>query len=375
MPAFDEPAIAPPSAETRLAQLALARSPRVGTVTFRRLVATYGDPVRALERLPEHAARGGLRGYRPVDMDRVCAEIDHGAQAGAELLLLGQPGYPSALGELGDAPVILWMRGRLPGPDRDAVGIVGARNSSALGRRMATRLAQGLGALGYVTVSGLARGIDTEVHAATLDTGTIAVMAGGIDTIYPAQNSDLAHAIVERGALLTEAPPGLQPAARHFPKRNRIIAGLSRAVLLVEAAERSGSLITARMALDQGREVMAVPGHPLDARAAGCNRLIREGATLVRDADDVAEALSPPIRQDAFAEAACAPPVPPLAEQPMPDDLRTRLLDLISPAPVAEDDLIRTLRVPPPQVLGLLLDMELAGLVDRHPGGFVARAV
>lgn len=223
------------------------------------------------------------------------------ADVGATALLLDQPGYPERLKQLNDAPMLLWLRGAMPDAGRGTTAMVGARNASALGLRMARSLATDLGALGHVIVSGLARGIDTAAHEAALESGTIAVMAGGIDTIYPVQNVELAEKIATQGALLTEAPPGLAPMAKHFPRRNRIISGLSDSIVLVEAAERSGSLITARMALEQGREVLAVPGHPFDARAAGCNRLIREGAGLIRSAADVVEALAMPTAMG-FAE-------------------------------------------------------------------------
>ena len=350
--------------------LALARSPRVGTVTFRRLVSAYGSTERALEMLPEHAARGGMKGYRPVDRALVREELARARDAGAVPLLLDAPGYPSKLAELSDAPMILWMRGALPEAGRQVTAMVGARNASALGLRMAATLAEGLGSLGHVIVSGLARGIDTAAHQASLESETSAVMAGGIDTIYPTQNADLAARIADRGALLTEAPPGLEPMARHFPRRNRIIAGLSDAVLLVEAAERSGSLITARMALEQGREVMAVPGHPMDGRAAGCNRLIREGAALVRNAADVAEALAIP-RPMGFAEA---PPVWDGPTPAMPAGVVEDLAGLLSPAPVAEDEVIRLMDRPAAEVLAALMDMELSGRIERHPGGRIAMA-
>ncbi|QPH55974.1 DNA-processing protein DprA [Pontivivens ytuae] len=354
------------------AHLALARSPRVGPVTFRRLIETYGDAVCALEALPQHAARGGMRSYRPAPMDRVREELARGQDSGARLLVMGGHGYPERLMELNDGPLVLWARGDVALVERPVTALVGARNASALGLRMARQLALDLGAVGHVVASGLARGIDTAAHTASLETGTVAVMAGGIDVIYPASNQELARQIADTGLLLSEAPPGLQPMARHFPKRNRIIAGLATTVVLVEAAERSGSLITARMALEQGREVMAVPGHPLDARAAGCNRLIREGAGLVRSAEDVLDALALPVRPvTGFHEDTGEW----LGDRPLPDETRQMLVGLISPAPVAEDELIRNLGVPAGQVLAALMDMELAGQIERHPGGLVARRI
>lgn len=373
MPAFDnppDPKLRPPD-DLLEAHIALARSPRVGSVTFRRLVSAYGGVERALEALPDHAARGGMRSYRPVDMARVRDEISRAQDIGAHPLLLGHDDYPQLLAELTDAPTVLWAQGDLGLFDRPGTGLVGARNASALGLRMATELARDLGEAGQVTVSGLARGIDTAVHEASVDTGTIAVLAGGIDVIYPASNTVLAARIAASGLLLSEAPPGLQPIARHFPKRNRIIAGLSSAVVLVEAAERSGSLITARMALEQGRDVLAVPGHPLDARAAGCNRLIREGAGLVRSAADILEALAMPVQYtDGFHEETGH-----WIEGPVPDSAHQLVAGLLSTAPVAEDTLIRMLGLPTPSVMSALMDMELSGQIVRHPGGMVARAV
>ncbi|SOH93058.1 DNA processing protein [Monaibacterium marinum] len=357
-----------PDRDTLITHLALARSPRVGTVTFRRLIATYGSTAQALAALPEHAARGGMKGYRPVDMAAVEREVAMAADVGAVPLLLDQAGYPERLRQLPDAPMLIWMRGSMPDHDRGATAMVGARNASALGLRMARTLAAELGELGHVVVSGLARGIDTAAHEAALETGTIAVMAGGIDTIYPPQNLDLAERIAAQGALLTEAPPGLAPMAKHFPRRNRIISGLSDSIVLVEAAERSGSLITARMALEQGREVLAVPGHPFDARAAGCNRLIREGAGLVRSASDVVEALAMPSPMGISEEQLVWAPEPPS------DGVGDALAALLSPTPVAEDELIRQIDRPAGQVMAALMDMELSGAIARHPGGMITLA-
>ena len=357
-----------PDLDDLATHLALARSPRVGTVTFRRLIATYGSTSAALEALPAHAARGGMKGYRPVDMALVQREMTMAADVGATALLLDQPGYPERLKQLNDAPMLLWLRGAMPDAGRGTTAMVGARNASALGLRMARSLATDLGALGHVIVSGLARGIDTAAHEAALETGTIAVMAGGIDTIYPVQNIELAEKIATQGALLTEAPPGLAPMAKHFPRRNRIISGLSDSIVLVEAAERSGSLITARMALEQGREVLAVPGHPFDARAAGCNRLIREGAGLIRSAADVVEALAMPTPMG-FAEEQEVWPSDPASE-----GVVEALAALMSLAAVSEDELIRQVDRPAGQVLAALMDMELSGVIERHPGGMVALA-
>jgi DNA processing protein len=274
-----------------LAWLRLLRSRRVGAATFRRLLSEHGTAQAALDALPSIAAAAGERSYTPFSESAARAELAAGARARAQMLFLGAPGYPTALAAIPEAPPILWIIGDAALLARPCVALVGARNASSLGTRMARALAKELGAAGFTVVSGLARGIDAAAHAAALETGTVAVMAGGADIVYPAQNAQLAAGIAARGACLSEQPMGLEPQARHFPRRNRIVSGLCRAVIVVEAAARSGSLITARCALDQGREVCAVPGHPFDARAAGGNMLIRDGATLVRGAEDVRAAL------------------------------------------------------------------------------------
>jgi DNA processing protein len=288
----------------------------------------------------------------------------------------GSATYPALLDDLDDAPPFLWVIGDPSLLSRPMISIVGARNASSLGTRMARGLARDLGAAGYVVVSGLARGIDTAAHLAALETGTIAVQAGGVDVIYPAENTELAHDIARTGLRLSEQAMGLQPMARHFPSRNRIISGLSRATVVVEAASKSGSLITARDALDQGRDVLAVPGSPFDARAAGCNQLIRDGATLVRSAGDVLEALAP------LHETASTPrPRPAVAPKPAPARrslaqvaaLHRQILSRLSPTPMAEDQLIRDLAVAPAVAAPVLLDLELEGEIVRQSGGMIAR--
>ena len=291
------PPITPPTTEEdRLSWLRLIRSPRVGPSTFHRLLVEHRSAQAALDALPEVARMAGVRTYRPCNRDTAEREIDAARACGARLLLHGTPEYPAALSAIADAPPVLWAIGRgevlLPA----SVALVGARNASSLGTRMARRLAEGLGHGGLTVVSGLARGIDAAAHRAALKTGTVAVMAGGVDVVYPTENMPLYDMIGEQGLLLSEQPMGMTPQARHFPRRNRIVSGLAHAVIVVEAAEKSGSLITARDALDQGREVMAVPGHPVDGRAGGCNLLIREGATLIRGAEDVLKALGPVAR-------------------------------------------------------------------------------
>ncbi len=366
-------------AEDPVLWLRLIRSRRVGAVTFHRLVAEHGSVAAALDALPAIARAAGVENYQPCPLEVVRHELARGRQAGARLLLWGGPGYPAALMDLADAPPVLWAQGRGDLLERPAVALVGARNASSLGLRMARRLAATLGAAGQVVVSGLARGIDAESHEASLATGTIAVQAGGVDVIYPSENGALTRKIREQGLCLSEQPIGCEPQSRHFPPRNRIISGLARAVVVVEAAERSGSLSTARDALDQGREVLAVPGHPFDPRSAGCNQLIRDGATLVRGAQDVLEALSLP--QPTVCE-----PLRPRVEPTIPEaprerrslsetaELHSRILQRLGPNPLAEDQLIRDIGLPAATVAGELLTLELEGLIQREPGGLLARA-
>lgn len=357
--------------------LRLLRSRRVGPVTFHRLMSEHGGVEAALRALPEIARAAGVEGYEICPLTAVRAELRAGREARAQLLLHGRAGYPAALRDLADAPPVLWARGEMELLTRDMVALVGARSASSLGLRMARRLAEGISAAGVVVVSGLARGIDAEAHQAALAGGTIAVMAGGIDVIYPEENAALFARIAAQGCLLSEQPPGMQPQTRHFPLRNRIISGLSRAVVVVEAAARSGSLITARDALDQGREVMAVPGHPFDARAAGCNQLIRDGATLVRGPGDVLEVLGMQHIERAAPPEAPLPvlpgPLPPA--RPLADAaaLHSQILARLGPSPTAEDMLIRDLAMPPAAMAAALLTLELEGRILRAPGGLISR--
>ena len=360
--------------------LRLIRSRRVGTVTFHRLLAEHGSAAAALAALPMIARASGVENYTICPQAVVRAEMAQARAAGAVMLRWGQAGYPALLREVADAPPVLWVQGDAGLLARPMVAMVGARNASSLGVRMARRLAEGLGAAGMVVVSGLARGIDAEAHRAALSTGTVAVQAGGVDVIYPAENTELADQIKAAGCRISEQPMGMPPQARHFPLRNRIVSGVARAVLVVEAAARSGSLITARGALEQGREVMAVPGHPFDARAAGCNFLIRDGATLIRGAGDVMEALgisgfAP--EQAVFEEIEAAD----VLQEPAP--LRRALADIASvhgqilarlgPSPLAEDQLIRDLALPPSLLSGALVALELDGRVLRQAGGLLSR--
>ena len=367
----------PPDRQRQIDALQLIRSARVGPATFHRLMTEYGGAAAAIRALPEIAAAAGVRDYAPCPPGVAQAEWNAGTKSGAQLLVYGAPNYPCSLMGLPDAPAVLWAQGRLDLLARPMVALVGARNASSLGLRMARKLAEGLAQAGVVVVSGLARGIDAAAHGGALTGGTIAVLAGGIDVIYPAENAKLADKIARQGLCLSEQPPGLAPQARHFPIRNRIVSGLSQAVIVVEAAARSGSLLTARDAADQGRDVMAVPGHPFDARAAGCNMLLRDGATLIRGVDDVLEALSPLLDQSGRATPQAAPSAPDPEEKgrpptiTTPDELSRRILECLGPSPLPEDLLIRDLGVPPDRMAAALLTLELEGRVQRHPGGLL----
>ncbi len=354
-----------------LARLRLVRSPGIGPVTFRQLLARFGGAEQALAAVPDLAARGGGRAPILFSESAAKAEIDRLESLGARYLSLGQGLYPRALAELSDAPPLLTVIGDQTLFDRPLVAIVGARNASAAACRFARGLAHELGREGVVVVSGLARGIDSAAHDGALDSGTIGVVAGGIDIAYPPENADRQRAMGERGLVVAEMPPGTEPRARHFPYRNRIIAGLSQATIVVEAAPRSGSLITARLAGEMGREVMAVPGSPLDQRAQGCNQLIRDGATLIQNAADVMEGLrtmtgklaSPTYPFDHQGEAM---PVE------APTELRSRILELLGPSPAPVDEIVRLSEASPGEVQLILLELDLAGRLERHAGGKVS---
>jgi DNA processing protein len=362
----------PQSEAELLAWLRLARSRRVGPGTFIRLMRAHGHAEAALAALPEIAAAAGAKGYAPCPPDRATAELEAGFKAGAELLCLGTPEYPPRLALIPDPPPVLWAIGNPALAHRPVVGLVGARNASSLGQRIARLLAEELGPLGYTIASGLARGVDTAAHHASLDSGTIAVLAGGVDVIYPRENKALWQQICTQGLVVSEAPIGTAPQARHFPRRNRIISGLSLGIVVVEGAAKSGSLITARNALDQGREVMAVPGSPLDPRATGCNMLLRDGAGLVRSGADVAEYLES-AAQGVLA-LAVEPPAPAPAPPTCPPQKRPNLKALLSTAPIAEDTLIRESGLPTPQAMAQIFDLEMAGEITRHPGGLLSLA-
>jgi DNA processing protein len=358
----------PISAQERRDRLRLARTERVGPVAFRELMARHGDAGRVLDVLPDLARRGG-GSIRIPSVAEIEAELAAGEALGARLLVIGDPDYPAALAAIDPPPPVIWAKGRaelLPGP---SVAVVGARIASAAGQRFARELAAKVGRAGYVVVSGLARGVDGAAHTGALPTGTVAVLAGGVDDIYPPEHRELYAAVAEQGCLLSENAVGRRAVAKDFPRRNRIISGLSLGVVVVEAEMRSGSLITARLAAEQGREVFAVPGSPLDPRAKGPNDLIRQGATLCEGAEDVLrvlETLSGVREPDGPYEA--AEPF-----DPATDALRTKVEALLSPTPTPRDELVRALGAPAQGVLAALVELSLAGRAQLLPGGLVAR--
>ena len=351
-------------------RLRLVRSPGIGPVTYRQLIARFGSAAAALEAVPNLAARGG--GKPPslasqADAEREVARVE---ALGGRYLSIGKGMYPRALAELDDAPPLLTVKGDLQLLERPLVAMVGARNASAAACRFARGLAHDLGEEGIVVVSGLARGIDSAAHDGALETGTIGIVAGGIDIFYPPENEERQRVMMERGLVIAEMPPGTEPRARHFPYRNRIIAGLTSGTIVIEAAPRSGSLITARLAGEAGRKVMAVPGSPLDPRAQGCNQLIRDGATLVQNAADVIETIRP---LDSRVRSAEAPFEPAPAESGDADaDARRSVEDLLGPSPVPVDELVRLSGIASGAVALVLLELDLAGRLDRHAGGKVS---
>ncbi len=353
----------------RVARLRLLRTPRIGPVTYRQLVARFGDAAAALDALPDLAARGG--GKTPAIPDRrtIEREIARVEKLGGAYLFIDDADYPPLLAELDDAPAVLTWRGDPALFARTSVAMVGARNASAAACRFARQLASALAGEGVVVVSGLARGIDTAAHVGAIDGGTIGVIAGGIDVAYPPENADLQERIARHGLLIAEQPPGIEPRARHFPYRNRIIAGLALGTIVVEAAPRSGSLITARLAGEAGREVMAVPGSPLDPRAQGCNGLIRDGAILVQSAADILETVRPIDARMVRAPGGRFEAAPP---EDASDAERRAVADLLGPVPVAVDEVVRQSALSPAAVQTVLLELELAGRLERHAGGRVS---
>ena len=350
-------------------RLRLIRTPQVGPVTYRQLLARFGSATAALEAIPDLARRGGGRSPVVAPAGIAERELEAARRLGATLLFLDADGYPPLLAEVDNAPPVLMVRGRRELLERTAVAMVGARNASAAACRFARQIAHDLGQSDVTIVSGLARGIDTAAHVGSIDAGTVAVIAGGIDVVFPPENRELQERIATEGLLIAEQPPGTEPSARHFPYRNRIIAGLAVGTVVVEAAPRSGSLITARLAGEMGREVMAVPGSPLDPRAQGCNGLIRDGAILIQSVADVLETVRP-----IDARMVRSPMSPYGAEPPRDadDDDRRRVEQLLGPVPVSVDEIARQSALPLPLVQTVLLELELAGRLERHAGGRVA---
>src|SRR3954454_14613203 len=360
------------SDEQRIDWLRLIRSDNVGPRTFRSLINHFGSARTALQRLPELARRGGAA--RPA---RICSDEDARAELaaskrlGVTLVAPGEAGYPPRLATVDDAPPMLGVRGALEVLMRPMIAIVGSRNASGAGLKFAGTLARDLGEAGFVVASGLARGIDQAAHRASIASGTIAVLAGGHDRIYPPEHEDLlAEIVASGGAAVSEMPLGHVPRARDFPRRNRLISGVAIGVVVVEAAFRSGSLITARIAAEQGREVFAVPGSPLDPRAAGTNDLIKQGATLTTEATDVINAVAP-IMERPVDLPTREPEGVPSYDEPDNSD-RTRIVGLLGPSPIGLDDLIRMSGTPPAVVRTVLLELELAGRLERHGGGLVS---
>jgi DNA processing protein len=358
--------------EQRLDWLRLIRSQNVGPRTFRALINHFGGARAALEALPALARRGGSAGAPQIySREQAEREIEAAHKFGAAFVGIGEAHYPPRLQMIDDAPPLLAVRGNGPVLAMPAVAIVGSRNASGAGLKITQRLAQGLGEAGFVTVSGLARGIDAAAHRASLDTGTVAVLAGGQDRLYPPEHAELVDAILPEGCVLTEMPFGWEPRARDFPRRNRLISGLALGVVIVEAAKRSGSLITARFALEQGREVFAVPGSPLDPRAEGTNGLLKQGATPVTEAADIVSVLQPILGIDRPARE--PEPTGEPTDNVEPDaDERTRIIGLLSPVPISMDDLVRLSKTSPRVVRIVLLELEIAGRLERHGSALVS---
>ncbi len=360
----------------RIAWLRLIRSDNVGPSTFRDLINHYGSAEAALAMLPELSQRGGsTRAVRIADERDALRELEAVHRFGARFVGIGEPDYPPALREIDGAPPLLTVKGNMSVATRPAIGMVGSRNASISGAKFTAMIARACGDAGYAVVSGLARGIDTAAHRASLATGTIAAMAGGLDQPYPPENIGLLNDIWDgNGLAVSEMPFGWEPRARDFPRRNRLIAGISLGVVVVEAATRSGSLITARLAGEFGRLVFAVPGSPLDPRCEGTNGLLKDGAMIVTSPDDVVDALRPLAEPDLFRPRPAAPPVErsrPLAAPP-DDAERDHIVEALGPTPVEIDDIVRHTGLPISAVHSVLLELDMAGRLHRHPGGLVS---
>jgi DNA processing protein len=361
----------------RLAWLRLIRSDNVGPATFRDLINHFGSAEMALEALPELSRRGGsTRPVRVASREEALAELDFAQRFGARFIGIGEPDYPSTLRQVEGAPPLIAVKGKSPILRQPSIAMVGARNCSVSGAKFAAMLAREIGRAGYSVVSGFARGIDSAAHRASLDTGTIAVLAGGLDKPYPPENEPLlAEFENASGLLLSEMPFGWEPRAKDFPRRNRLIAGIGLGLVVIEAAARSGSLITARYAGNFGRLVFAVPGSPLDPRSEGANELIKDGASLVTNANDIIEAMAPVSRIDLFSPQQVSEPIyeddKPLALPPSERE-RDLIIDALGPTPAEIDDIIRHTRLPAQSVYLVLLELDLAGRLHRHAGGMVS---
>ena len=358
----------------KLAYLRLSQTENIGPITFQQLLGRYKTAAAALEALPDLSQSGGRR--KPLQIysaQAAEADLERAAAINAKFVAAGELGYPPNLSHIPSSLPLICVSGNLELANMDCVAIVGARNASAIGMKFTRMIARSLTDAGFLVVSGLARGIDTAAHDATVQMRTAAVLAGGLNYYYPPENQKLQRAIAENGLLISEMPPGTAPKAEYFPRRNRIISGMSRAVIVVEAALRSGSLITARFANEQGRDVFAVPGSPLDPRCEGTNKLIKDGATLLTSANDVIEALGMQIfRQPHYLGEEVA-----ATEITLPDinqDMRERVIQLLSPTPIDTDDLIRESGIAPSSVVTILLELELAGRATRHAGGRISSA-
>lgn len=367
--------------EERVACLRLIRSENIGPATFRKLINTFGGAQAALEAIPDLARRGGRR--RPV---RICPkptaerELAAAYALNARSIFTIEPGYPKALAAIDYPPPLIYAKGDVGLLSRPSIAVVGSRNCSGAGAALARQWTTTLSQNEFVIVSGLARGIDSVVHKASLASGTIAVLAGGLDTIYPPEHAQLQQDIAEQGCLVSECPPGFKPRGKDFPRRNRIISGLSLAVIVVEAARRSGSLTTARFAAEQGRDVFAVPGHPLDPRAAGTNSLIKSGAILTTRAEDVIAEIAPQLERNdsqlglndtngAILEPAAHAPLEVGSRE------RERIVSLLGPAPVSIDEICRQSGLHAAQVQTVLLELSLAGRIEHHGQNLVSLSI
>lgn len=342
--------------------LRLYRTENIGPVTFFRLIERHGSAEAALEALPAMARRGGKRDFAPCSKSEAEAEMAALDRLGAHLLLADDPRFPEALRLLELSPILI-LRGRAELLQKRSVAIVGAREASLPGRKIAYRLAEELGAAGFAVVSGMARGIDSAAHQGSLASGTIAVLAGGVDHIYPAENAKLYHQIIEHGCIVSDQRPGLAPSAQHFPRRNRLIAGLAQGVVVVEAALRSGSLITARLGLEQGKEIFAVPGSPLEPRAAGPNSLIKQGAFLVESAADIIDGLGLP--RPATSRLPTGRTVE--IDEASLSSAHAKVSECLTVTSVTVDEILRQCQLSPATLSMVLLDLELAGRLQRHP--------